>query len=188
MQHLDDYIIVVKNAVPEELCDRIVNQYKNSKEWNIGAIGQKYDENLRNCSVIRISAPSIIEINPEARKSIDDDIFNFLSKTIVKYSEVFPNCIFSQDSGYDLLKYEEGQYIKEHIDTGTGEGTTPRLISCSIALNDDYEGGEFAFFKERVIHRLGKGDVIMFPSNFMYPHEILPVTEGTRYSIITWFI
>ena len=36
--------------------------------------------------------------------------------------------------------------------------------------------------------KLKKGDAIMFPSNFMYPHEIMPVTQGTRYSIITWFI
>jgi hypothetical protein len=28
----------------------------------------------------------------------------------------------------------------------------------------------------------------MFPSNFLYPHSVLPVTEGTRYSIVTWFI
>ena len=28
---------------------------------------------------------------------------------------------------------------------------------------------------------------VMFPSTFMYPHEVMPVTKGTRYSIITWF-
>ena len=37
-------------------------------------------------------------------------------------------------------------------------------------------------------YKLDKGDAIMFPSNFMYPHEIMPVTKGTRYSAITWFI
>ncbi len=26
-----------------------------------------------------------------------------------------------------------------------------------------------------------------FPSNFMYPHGIRPVTQGVRYSIVTWF-
>jgi predicted 2-oxoglutarate/Fe(II)-dependent dioxygenase YbiX len=37
-------------------------------------------------------------------------------------------------------------------------------------------------------YNLKKGSVLMFPSNFMYPHEILEVTKGTRYSIITWFL
>jgi predicted 2-oxoglutarate/Fe(II)-dependent dioxygenase YbiX len=27
----------------------------------------------------------------------------------------------------------------------------------------------------------------LFPSNYLYPHRITPVTQGTRYSIVTWF-
>ena len=63
----------------------------------------------------------------------------------------------------------------------------PRAISCSMHLNDAYEGGEFAFFDRQLQYRLNAGDVLMFPSNFMYPHEVMPITKGTRYSIITWF-
>ena len=33
---------------------------------------------------------------------------------------------------------------------------------------------------------LKKGDVIIFPSNFMYPHKVEPVTKGTRYYYISW--
>jgi predicted 2-oxoglutarate/Fe(II)-dependent dioxygenase YbiX len=63
----------------------------------------------------------------------------------------------------------------------------PRSISCSLNLNDDYEGGEFTFFDDTLSYNLGKGDVLMFPSNFMYPHAIKPILSGTRYAIITWF-
>ena len=31
-----------------------------------------------------------------------------------------------------------------------------------------------------------RGDLVIFPSSFTYPHEVLPVKSGTRYSIITW--
>jgi predicted 2-oxoglutarate/Fe(II)-dependent dioxygenase YbiX len=61
-------------------------------------------------------------------------------------------------------------------------------VSCSFALNDNYEGGEFSFFDGQIKIKLPKGAALLFPSNFMYPHQILPVTNGTRYSIITWFI
>jgi predicted 2-oxoglutarate/Fe(II)-dependent dioxygenase YbiX len=64
----------------------------------------------------------------------------------------------------------------------------PRSVSCSFALNDDYEGGEFAFFDRELKYKLKKGSILLFPSSFMYPHEIMPVTKGTRYSIVTWFI
>ena len=34
--------------------------------------------------------------------------------------------------------------------------------------------------------QLKKGDVLVFPSNFLYPHKVEPVTKGLRYSIISW--
>ena len=55
-------------------------------------------------------------------------------------------------------------------------------------MNDAYEGGEVALFNRELVYKLDAGDVLVFPSNFMYPHEIMPVTEGTRYSIITWVV
>ena len=98
---------------------------------------------------------------------------------------MFSDVKVEQDSGYDLLKYEVGGFYIPHTDHFKN---VPREISCSFMLNDDYEGGEFAFFDRELVYKLKKGSCIMFPSNFMYPHEIMPVTSGTRYSIITWFI
>jgi len=34
--------------------------------------------------------------------------------------------------------------------------------------------------------KLSKGSIVFFPSNFMYPHSIEPITKGTRYSIVAW--
>ena len=42
---------------------------------------------------------------------------------------------------------------------------------------------EFVLIDEKI--NLSKGDIIVFPSNFMYPHKVEPVT-GTRYSYISW--
>ena len=55
-----------------------------------------------------------------------------------------------------------------------------------IALNDDYEGGEVEFWDGKYQLRLNKGDVLVFPSNFMFPHAIVPIKSGERYSIVTW--
>jgi predicted 2-oxoglutarate/Fe(II)-dependent dioxygenase YbiX len=30
------------------------------------------------------------------------------------------------------------------------------------------------------------GDLLIFPSNFLYPHRVEPVTKGVRYSFISW--
>ena len=38
------------------------------------------------------------------------------------------------------------------------------------------------------IYKPKKNSAIIFPSNFMFPHSVNQVIEGTRYSIITWLM
>ena len=68
--------------------------------------------------------------------------------------------------------------------------TSNRALSVIINLNNDYEGGDLVFTdqKEKEIQRLklNTGSIVFFPSNFMYPHSIQPITKGTRYSIVAW--
>ena len=85
------------------------------------------------------------------------------------------------DSGFDILRYEPGQCIGVHVDDAE-----PRVLSMSIALNGEYTGGQFRFWDD-LTFKLKRGCALMFPPNFMYPHQILPVLSGVRYSMITWF-
>ena len=61
----------------------------------------------------------------------------------------------------------------------------PHLTSL-IFLNDDYEGGEFTLCGESLDKK--KGSAVVFPSNFMFPHEVKKVISGIRYSIMTWIL
>jgi predicted 2-oxoglutarate/Fe(II)-dependent dioxygenase YbiX len=185
MKNLKDYIIVVPDAVPSELCDAVLNEFDNCDGWIAAAIKNGENFNVRNCQQIGVSFSGIIEKNKETRQKIDQELFICAAKAIEEYRKKFLFCTIEQDSGYELLKYEIGNFYTTHTDSFKDH---PRAVSCSFALNDDYEGGEFAFFDRAEVYKLKKGSCIMFPSNFMYPHEIMPVTSGTRYSIITWFI
>jgi len=189
MQHnkLENYIYIVKNALSLNLCDEILNEFKSSDEWEDTIIGKKgvLNKNIRNCQAIGISFSSVIQKNSDVRHKLDDAIFDGAAKCIKEYNSKFPHCRIEEDSGYELLKYPEGCFYIEHTDSFKAR---PRAVSCSFILNDDFEGGEFAFYNREFKYKLEKGDAIMFPSNFMYPHEVMPVTKGIRYSIITWFI
>jgi predicted 2-oxoglutarate/Fe(II)-dependent dioxygenase YbiX len=33
---------------------------------------------------------------------------------------------------------------------------------------------------------LKKGELLIFPSNFLYPHKVEPVKKGKRYTYISW--
>jgi predicted 2-oxoglutarate/Fe(II)-dependent dioxygenase YbiX len=184
--NLKDYIHVVKNALIHEACDEILNEFINSDEWIDTVIGKgEINKNIRNCQTIGISYLSIIQGNKDIRHKLDNAIFDGASKCIKDYNIKFPHCKIEEDSGYELLKYPEGCFYTEHTDSFKAR---PRAVSCSFILNDDFEGGEFAFFNRKLKYKLEKGDALLFPSNFMYPHEVMPVIKGTRYSIITWFI
>jgi len=185
MKKLKDYIFVVPDVVPLELCDAVINEYKNCEGWITAIVSGGKNLNIRNCQTIGISFSSIMEKNKKTRQKLDQDLFASAAEAIQKYKTQFTRCNIEQDSGYDMLKYETGGFYTTHTDSYK---TVPRAVSCSFALNDDYEGGEFAFFDRELVYNLKKGSCIMFPSNFMYPHEIMPVTSGTRYSIVTWFV
>ena len=183
---LVDYIYVVKNALSFDACDAILNEFVNSDEWVDTVVGAgELKKDIRNCQTIIISYPHVIQKNKDVRYNLDNLIFDGASKCIKEYNKKFTKCHIEEDSGYELLKYTEGSFYIEHVDSFKAR---PRAVSCSFILNDDFEGGEFAFFSKELKYKLEKGDALLFPSNFMYPHEIMPVTKGTRYSIITWFI
>ena len=186
MNQLTDYIQVFENIVPNELCDAILKEFSAEEEWQKTRVGGgTIRSDVRSAETVVISYPHVIEKNTAVRKQLDLDIFNVAATAIKKYNEKFPLARIEEDSGYELLRYKEGQFYTEHTDSFKAR---PRAVSCSFALNDDYEGGEWAFFNREKVIKVPKGAAVLFPSNFMYPHEIMPVTKGTRYSVITWFI
>jgi len=90
----------------------------------------------------------------------------------------------------NLLKYKEGGFYKKHQDSGYN---THRELSAIIFLNNNYDGGHLQFFgkngKDIILDikpELGK--IVLWPSNFMFPHQATPVIKGTRFTIVTWMI
>lgn len=184
---LEDYIHVFDDILTAENCNLILNEYINSNEWTSTLIGNEgiVDKTIRNCDQIFLTDEEIIRKNYDIRKKIDQILFESHMKCVEKYSEIHPYFKIDIDTGYQLLRYEEGGFYSQHVDSFKQQ---QRSISCSIQLNEDYDGGEFAFFDREIIIRALTGSAIVFPSNFMYPHEVMPVLRGTRYSTVSWFV
>ena len=91
------------------------------------------------------------------------------------------------DSGYQLRKIHGTTRL--HIDGPLDDpGGQIRNLSCIIALNDDFGGGEVSFPKQDFKYRMSKGDILMFPPYHTHPHLVFPPHAGTyRYTINTWF-
>jgi predicted 2-oxoglutarate/Fe(II)-dependent dioxygenase YbiX len=68
------------------------------------------------------------------------------------------------------------------------DGTKKGIPTLTVigALNDNYEGGEFLMFEEEEEYKLKPGEIIIFPSLFLYPHKVAPVTKGVRDTFVSW--
>ena len=91
-----------------------------------------------------------------------------------------------------ILRYEQGQEYKWHIDQPLPYSTTltpysaeTRVWSVVLYLNDDFEGGETQVLEDIYIPK--KGTALVFPSSWHYPHTALPVKQGTKYAVVTWY-
>ena len=119
--------------------------------------------------------------------------WNYIKKEIERlyyfYNVKFPTLQSYVINQIDLLKYQKGGKYNLHTDN-IGGRTNNRTLSVIMNLNDDYEGGDLIFgdqkLKEIKRIKLKAGSVIFFPSNFMYPHGIEPITKGKRYSVVAW--
>ena len=98
--------------------------------------------------------------------------------------------------GFDSMQYtiyNEGDHYDWHWDYEGLSSKYIRKISATVLVSppEDYEGGELEIMSigspnEDKIYRAkpNRGDVIFFAS--WMPHRVLPVTNGTRKSLVVW--
>lgn len=153
------------------------NEYIKDKDT-----GEVYvDLNRRNNTSIDI--PYICSSNDS------EEICN-ISKQITDLFKEYENDYFNyfdtsckSHQPYKLMKYEVGGMFDMHSDDGGG---TFRRVSEVFYINDDYLGGEIEFKHFNIIYKPKAGDLIIFPSSYVYMHQVVPVKEGIRYSIASW--
>lgn len=82
----------------------------------------------------------------------------------------------------NFIKYNKGQYFTQHADHGHSYICTVSLVAY---LNDDYEGGELYFNNLDIKLKPKAGDLIIFPSSYLFSHTAMPIISGTKYVIAT---
>jgi hypothetical protein len=101
------------------------------------------------------------------------------------------------DDGYCFRKITGGTRL--HTDSVFGDTheklskNSPirdvRKLSLIIALNSDYEGGEFYFPSQGIDKiKLKKGQAILFPPYWTHPHGTRELNGTFRYTINTWLL
>jgi hypothetical protein len=83
------------------------------------------------------------------------------------------------------LWYDPGFGITLHADDSTnGSRNFHRVLTVLVYLNDDYEGGEICLPQHNFILKPKVGDVLAFPGNRLFQHEVKPIISGHRFAIM----
>lgn len=187
MDSLD--FVKVFDLVPHSACDLILNYIENNNlDWQTHS-WYSYDSDI---------------IGSYENKELDTCIDELISQFFIGYStnacNIYQEYMKEIHHDYDigvsritparLNKYSTNTMMRVHSDMikgifdGEEKGIPTISILTELSGHQNYGGGEFVICDQEV--KLEKGQCIVFPSTFMYPHGVNLVTEGTRYSSISW--
>ena len=183
--NLRDYVYKIEDFLDQTSCKTLVKKISNMK-WNFHSYydpltntSMSYDNEL---SVLQSDIPEIQDLNKKLNYAIEIYLDNFNLPW-------FNKAHVSGFSPARMNRYDNNTIMKLHCDhinslfDGSRKGVP--IITLLGSLNNNYTGGELVMFGKEVIE-LKAGNILVFPSNFLFPHEVKPVLSGTRYSYVSW--
>jgi len=183
---LSSYVVVLENWIDEESCKQTIREMQNAN-WQ-----QHTFYNAMDGSYNTRSGSKELDIAYGRGLSTQPYIMQRIWDAYKEYVTHLNFTWFDSWQGYSEVRfnmYKETRLMAEHCDhihtlfDGERKGI-PTLTFLGM-LNDDYGGGELIMWGDEKIP-MAKGSAVVFPSCFLYPHRVEPVTSGTRYSCVSW--
>ena len=112
-------------------------------------------------------------------------ITNFILSKLKKFNVIsLPNTL-------SVIRYDKGQYFKNHIDWGVNQEYRYKSVSIQLSEYNEYNGGDLIIYipndegirTTEAVHRK-MGNMVMFDSKLS--HEVTEVVSGTRYVLVFW--
>jgi Rps23 Pro-64 3,4-dihydroxylase Tpa1-like proline 4-hydroxylase len=163
----------------------------------------KESESFKDACIIGENSNQVIDstirkvknfnLNPNSKFKTEIHWFNFLKNSFqqlcIEYQTKYKvDLCLTGLSEISILKYENYGHYKFHTDH---HASAPRTMTIVYLLNNDYDGGNLVFgdhtsTKEILTIERFPNRAIIWPSNFLFPHKVIPITKGVRYSIVSW--
>ena len=188
MDHVSDYMLI-QNLIPTPLCRSLIRESSlPESKWSKHSWYNYGRDDLHSMPEKELE---IISSTGEQFKSLGNYLGIALQNYQKKYSrekDKVGSAWIRHISQVRFNRYKMGPKMRSHHDhiqslfDGKLKGIP--IISIVGLLNDNYEGGAFMCREKEI--KLIRGDILLFPSNFMYPHEVKEITKGIRYSFVSW--
>ena len=189
---IKDFVKVYDNLIPLEKIASFIKYCNTLKYEKAKILGNPENPDPVNTNMRNVGHYVLHDVKNFSAAHWNNFLLKYIKDLTQEYSSYF-NCgtCASNVETIEILKYEKGMFYKTHTDH---HKRAPRTLSFVIFLNDDYKGGSLNFYnpfniKEKTIEVKPKaGRFVVWPSNFVYPHEAGEVIEGTRFAVVSWVL
>jgi len=176
----DNSIYVANVKVPDNLCDESIELFEHRIKNHPSAIYTSGDHSF--ASLDRKDKSTYIDrhttYNFDVAKDLGDvDLHNnlthYLNEAVREYYEMFESLkrISIRSNRMKLQRtLKGGGYHIWHFEAMTQQ-TSDRVLAWTIYLNDVEEGGETEFLYQSKRVKSKKGEICIFPANYLYTHR-----------------
>ena len=181
----NSFIFEKMNALPAELCDEMVRRFEASEDEQYpGRIGQTVSSNQG----IKKTTDLVVSGKPEW-KDIDRALFQSLGRAILEFREkyVYFKGPF-KDMGYNLQRYNPGEYYHWHIDGGSHDFSQRQLVALWYLNDVEGPGGETEFLFQDAKIKPERGKLVLFPPFWTHEHRAVTLEKGVKYIATTWVV
>ena len=200
-KNIEDYLFLKENFLSDDFCDHTTDilskapfkkhDFDKYEEEQYALNAEELSEESETLDINSLSNLNNMFLGREIEK-IDTHIMGNIGGVLKEYLTSFEYSWIRGWGGYSPVKhirYTPGQEMRAHWDNVNsifpGEPKGIPMISIIGFMNDDYEGGNMFLSEDKKID-VKKGSLLVFPSSFMYPHQITPITKGVRHSYVSW--
>lgn len=178
------FIYRLGSALPGKFCAEIVNRFEQSQdEQYSGRIGQnaESDTTIKKTTDIRVSGR-------DNWRDVDARLFESLGQALGLISKLHPFFAVNQfkDTGYNLQRYQAGEYYQWHVDGGPGVFSQRQLVAIWYLNDVPGPGGETEFAFQELKVKPVAGDMLLFPPYWTHVHRAVEVLQGVKYIATTW--
>ncbi|WP_299875097.1 2OG-Fe(II) oxygenase [uncultured Cocleimonas sp.] len=178
------FLFEIKDALPDFLCDDMVARFeKNQADQYQGRVGSAMTDNTQ-----LKKTTDLVASGKEHWKDVDKNLFRSLAMALKSFKDKYPyfaDMSRYKDMGYNLQRYEPGEYYHWHVDADNLELASRQLVALWY-LNDVEQGGETDFIHQQVSITPEKGKLVLFPPFWTHEHRAAVVEKGTKYIATTW--
>jgi hypothetical protein len=192
-ENLGNGIVVYRDVIKKEL--NVIERLESvlgpvggteTYTWQPAYVGyQQLMPDYRDCADFKYKKENIAHDKSEqglALQQLWQDVYDVQFPAVEDYRKDYRIMDLKYWEAFNFIKYGPGQHFMEHHDHGFSYNCTVSLVAY---VNDDYDGGELYFRLQNLNIKPKAGDLYIFPSNYMYPHQAKPVHSGVKYSIVT---